>query len=391
MSEPKTPEPSLQQRRNRRLLALGAGVAVAGAACCAYWLLYGSHFISTDNAYTAAEVAPITPSVGGTVAEVRVTDTQSVRKGDILCSLDPIDARLAVAQATAELDRTLRRVQGVCANDVNLAAQVSAREAEFQRASAQLAAAQSDFERARLDLERRQALVGSGSVSGDELTRATNAFDAAKANLAGTRATVAQLQANVHSAVAAKEANRTLIRDTSAENNPEVVAARVRLEQAKVDLERTVVRAPLDGVIARRQVQVGERVQPGAPLMAVVPVQEIYVDANFKEGQLRAVRVGQPAQLRSDLYGKAVTYHGTVEGFAGGSGAAFSAIPAQNATGNWIKVVQRLPVRIRLNPGELRANPLKVGLSMEIEIDTRTGRGQAALVAGVAAPSGNVN
>jgi len=361
---------ALKKRRNQRLLALAAGAGVVGVAVAAYWSLYASHFVSTDNAYTAVEVAQITPSYGGIVADVKVKDTQAVKKGDILVVIDATDAKLAAAQAAAELDRAVRHVKSYVANDSNLAAQITAREADEKRANAQLASAQADFERAQLDLTRRQALLASGSVSGDELTRAQNAFAGAQANLAAAKSAVAQSVANLRSSASAKEANAALISDTTVDNNPEVLAARARLDQAKVDLERTVIRAPLDGVVAKRQVQLGQRVQAGMPLMAVVPVAEMYVDANFKEVQLAKVRMGQPVKLHADLYGKDVTYTGVVEGFAGGSGSAFSAIPAQNATGNWIKVVQRLPVRVKLDPAQLQSNPLKVGLSMSAEIDT---------------------
>jgi len=361
---------ALKKRRNQRLLALAGGIGLVGVAVAAYWMLYASHYVSTDNAYTAVEVAQITPSYGGIVADVKVKDTQAVKQGDILVVIDPTDAKLAAAQAAAELDRAMRRVRSYVANDSNLAAQITAREADEKRASAQLASAQADFERAKLDLTRRDALLASGSVSGDELTRAQNAYAGADANLAAAKSAVAQSVANLRSATAAKDANGALISDTTVDTNPEVLAARARLDQAKVDLERTVIRSPLDGVVAKRQVQLGQRVQTGMPLMAVVPVTEMYVDANFKEVQLSKVRIGQPVKLHADLYGKDVSYTGVVEGFAGGSGSAFSAIPAQNATGNWIKVVQRLPVRVKLDPAELLAKPLKVGLSMSAEIDT---------------------
>ena len=363
----------LKKRRNTRLALLGGVVVLAALGATAYWQLHASHFVSTDNAYAAAEVAQITPAVGGTVLEVPVKDTQAVKAGDVLLVIDPTDAELAVAQARAELDRATRRVKSTFATDASLAAQISAREADAQRASAQLAAAQADFERAKVDLQRRKVLVDSGSVSGDELTRAQNGFDAASAQLAAAKAAAAQVSANQRAAVAAKEANAALISHSTVDSNPEVLAARARLDQALVNLERTVLRAPLDGVVAQRRVQLGQRVQPGMPLMAVVPVNEIYVDANFKEVQLGKVRVGQQATLHADIYGKNVTYQGVVAGFSGGSGAAFAAIPAQNATGNWIKVVQRLPVRIQLDAAQLQAHPLKVGLSMHATIDTRTG------------------
>ena len=359
------------QRRNKLLLALGAVVLIAGAAGFAYWKLHASKFVSTDNAYAGVEIAQVTPSVGGTIAEVLVNDTQMVRQGDVLVTIDQADAKLALAQAEAELGLAMRRVKAHAANDGGLAAQVDARKAEETRASASIAAAKADFERAKVDLKRREALAQSGSVSGDELTRAKNAYLQAQASLAGANAAIAQARANSVAAQGARDANAALIDNTTQEANPEVALARARRDRARIDLERTVIRAPLDGVVAKRLVQLGQRVQAGTPLLSVVPVQDMHVMANFKEVQLEQVRAGQKAMLQADVYGSSVTYHGVVEGFSGGSGAAFAAIPAQNATGNWIKVVQRLPVRIRLDPAELKAHPLKVGLSMKVEVDTR--------------------
>lgn len=373
MTQDNSTDQTLKQRRNKRLLALGGGVVVVAVAATAYWTLYASHFVSTDNAYAAVEVAQVTPAIGGTVAEVKVKDTQAVKQGDVLVTIDPTDAQLALAQAEAELGRAVRRVRAYVANDGGLAAQVSARVAEEKRAEAQLSAAQADFERAQIDLKRRQALLASGSVSGDELTKAQNAHAAAQANLASAKAAIVQASANRVAAQGAREANAALIDQAQGDSNPEILLARAKRDQAKIDLERTVIRAPMDGVVAKRQVQLGQRVPAGAPLLSVVPVQDIYVNANFKEGQLQKVRPGQTATVTSDLYGSSVTYHGVVEGLAGGSGSAFAAIPAQNATGNWIKVVQRLPLRIRLDAQELEAHPLKVGLSMTVKIDTRSG------------------
>ena len=335
-----------------------------------YWWIFLSNIVSTDNAYTAVEVAQITPSVEGTVSEVLVVDTQTVKAGDVLVRIDDRDTRLALLEADAELGRASRRVEGYFANDRALEAQIAAREADEARARAQLKSAQADLDRARIDLTRRQALAKSGSVSGDELTRAENAFSLADANLGVARANIAAALANVESARGAKLVNQALIAGTDVANNPEVLNARARRDQAQLNQDRTVVRSPVDGLVARRQVQLGQRVQASTTLMTVVPVQQMHVDANFKESQLPEVRAGQPVEMVSDLYGSGVKFHGRVAGFSGGTGAAFAIIPAQNATGNWIKVVQRLPVRIDLDPAELRDHPLSVGLSMTARIDT---------------------
>lgn len=361
-----------RELRRKNLLTVLAGiVGLVAVGAIGYWFLYSSNFVSTDNAYAAVEIAQVTPSVDGTIAEVLVTDTQAVKKSDILVMIDQTDAKLALAQAEADLGRAVRRVKGFVANDSSLSAQIAARDADEKRAAAQLSSAEADFERAKIDLKRREALAASGSVSGDELTRAQNAYASAQGNLSAARAATDQAKANRSTALSSREANAVLIAGTTEDTNPEVALARARRDQAAVDLDRTIVRAPVNGVVAKRQVQLGQRVQAGMPLLSIVPVQEMHVDANFKEVQLEKVRIGQPVKLHADIYGSSITYHGTVEGFSGGSGSAFSAIPAQNATGNWIKVVQRLPVRIKLDPKELEANPLKVGLSMNAEIDTR--------------------
>ena len=310
-----TPKDTDAKSRRKRIILfslLALTVAVAGGGYYTYWTRVGSRYISTDDAYTAAEVAVVTAQIDGPVAAVNVVDSQQVKRGDVLIVIDDTDARLAVRQA----------------------------EADLARARAQVASATSDLERSGIDLQRRQALVASGSVSGDELTKVINGASNARASLNAARAAVALAQA--------------------------------RLDKAKVDLGRTVIRSPIDGVVARREVQLGQRVQPSTPLLDVVPVSEMYVNANFKEVQLKKVRPGQSVDLESDLYGHKVAFHGVIEGFNGGTGAAFALIPAQNATGNWIKVVQRLPVRIRLNPDELTAHPLRVGLSMNAKVDLRS-------------------
>lgn len=358
-------------KRKQLFASLAAAVLVAGLGYGAWYVLVGSHHVETDNAYVAADVAQVTPLVGGPVRSVEVRDTQAVKRGQVLVTLDDRDARITLASAQAELAKAERRVRGYLATDDSLTAQITAREADQARAAATLASAKADLERARIDLERRKALAVNGAVSGDELTRAQNAF--ANAQAAATSAKAAQVQALANRAAAAGSlaANTVLTDGTTVATNPEVEAARAKVEQAKLDLERTVIRAPIDGVVTRRNVQIGQRVAPGATLMQVVPIQQAYVDANFKEGQLRKVAVGQPVELKADLYGGSVTYHGKVVGLSGGTGSAFALIPAQNATGNWIKVVQRLPVRIAIDPADLKAHPLRVGLSMTAAIDTR--------------------
>lgn len=296
-------------RRLGMFSLLALAIAGAGIGYRTYWVEVGSRHVTTDNAYTAAEVAVVTSQVDGRVTDVRAVDSQTVHKGDVLVVIDPTDARLALSQAQADLDR----------------------------AKAQASGAAAELQRATVDLRRRAALAGSGAISGDEVTKVKDGWNVAKAQ---------------------SEAAQAAVR-----------LAQVRVDTAQVDLDRTIIRSPADGVVARRQVQPGQRIQPSVPLMSVVPVQNIYVDANFKEVQLNKVHAGQSVRLMSDLYGDDVVFHGTVEGFSGGTGAAFALIPAQNATGNWIKVVQRLPVRIRLQPNELEAHPLRVGLSMTATVD----------------------
>ena len=272
--------------RKRLLAALGATVLLAAAGYYAYDELIGSRYVTTDNAYVGAEVAQITPLIAGPVKQVLVSDTQVVREGDVLVVLDGTDAEITLAAAQAALGQAERRVRGYFASDKGLAAQVAARAAEQNRAAAELASAQSNLDRARVDLDRRKALSASGSVSGDELTAAENAFQRAQAALASAKAGQAQAAASRDAAIGTLDANAALTRDTTVETNPEVAAARARAEQARVDLMRTIIRAPVSGVITKRDVQVGERVQPGSPLMSIVPIQEAYVDANFKEVQL---------------------------------------------------------------------------------------------------------
>ncbi len=354
----------------RRLFAILAGiVALAATGYAIYWFIVGRNNVSTDNAYVGADSALVTPLTAAAIVKVNVMETQSVRAGDVLVELDPSDARVALVQAQAQLATATRKVAGYYAQDEALAAQVTSRAADIAAADARIASAESDLKRARIDLSRRQALVASGAVSGDELSTAQNRYAAALAGMEQARAARLQATAQVTAAKGSQAVNTALISGTSGPENPEIRAARAMVEMAQLDLDRTIIRAPLSGVVAKKTVQIGQRVALGTPLMSIVPVETAYVDANFKEGQLRKVRIGQPVTLTSDLYGSDIVYHGIVTGLSGGTGAAFALIPAQNATGNWIKVVQRLPVRISLNRDELRAHPLRIGLSMSAEID----------------------
>jgi membrane fusion protein (multidrug efflux system) len=349
------PEAAIAPAKRGRLFALlGGAVAVIALGVGGWVLIEGGKHVKTDDAYVDAASAQVTPLTAAAVTSVPVINTQVVKAGQPLVTLDDSDARLAVARAEADLAQAERRVVGYHANDDALGADVASRAAQVQSAKASL-------ERAQTEFNNRKGLEANGAISGEELTQARTALDAAQA---AVTAAIAQQKA----AEGQRAVNRALI--SGAGENPEVAAARVRVEQAKLDLDRTVIRAPIDGVVAKNDVQIGQRVQVGQPLMSIVPVGQAYVNANFKEQQLRRVRPGEPVELTSDLYGGSVKYHGKVVGVSGGTGSAFAVIPAQNATGNWIKVVQRLPVRIAIDGADLRAHPLRVGMSMNAQITT---------------------
>jgi membrane fusion protein, multidrug efflux system len=356
------------ERRKRLFLIFGA-VMVVAALATGSWFWFTADHVTTDNAYVDADLVQVTPLYGGPVAAAYASNTDVVKKGQLLVLLDDADAKLALTQAQAEFGQVQRKVRGYFANDVALGGQVNSRDADIAGAAARVASATSDFERARVDLSRRQALSASGAVSGDELTQAQNSFAMAQAALQSAKAARDQAVAQKAAAIGQRSVNKALFEGASVDSNPEVAASRAKVEQAELNLARTRITAPIDGVIAKNAVQVGQQVQPGQMLMSIVPISAVYVNANYKEAQLRKVRLGQPAVLTADLYGGSVKYHGKVVGLGGGTGAAFSLIPAQNATGNWIKVVQRLPVRIALDPRELAAHPLRVGLSMDADID----------------------
>lgn len=346
---------SVANPARKRLLIAAVGVFILLAILYAlWWLVAGSRVESTDDAYVHGNLVQITPQVPGTVIAIEAGDTEHVRAGQPLIRLDPADTSVALQQAEAQLAQTVRQVRTLYAQNDSLAAEADERKADIVGAQAALS-------RAQADLNRRQVLAKTGGISGEELLHAQTALKAAQAGLAQAKAALAAAEARFAT-------NQALTEGTTVADHPDVRRAAARLRDAWLAHSRTVLPAPVDGVIARRSVQVGQRVAPGATLMNVVPLDQVWVEANFKEGQLRRVHPGQSATLVADLYGDSVTYHGTVVGLDAGTGSAFALLPAQNATGNWIKVVQRLPVRIELDPEELKAHPLRVGLSMEVEV-----------------------
>jgi membrane fusion protein (multidrug efflux system) len=333
--------PTNNQTRNRALLALAVVALVGVLAWLTHLYLVGRFYESTDDAYISSDMVQVTSEVSGTVIAVNVDDTQSVERGQVLAVLDPADAKVAIDAADAQLARAVRNVRGLFAQREQLQAQIA------QRVS--------DLKRAQDDLDRRQDLLADGAVSGEELSHSRDAVAVASAGLDAARQQL--------------NATEAQIQGTTIATHPQVLDAEAAVRNAALALHRTELRAPVSGVIAKRTVQVGQRVAGGSPLMALVPLDDVWVDANFKEVQLRAMRVGQPVTLRADLYGSGVEFHGRLAGLSAGSGSAFALLPAQNASGNWIKIVQRLPVRITLDPRELQAHPLRVGLSMTVKVD----------------------
>src|ERR1700758_4522112 len=340
-------QPSQGSRRWRWLAATLGGVLAITLGYSLFWAQVLRYHQTTDDAYVGGNVVQITPQISGTVIAIGADDTQFVKAGQALVRLDQADARVALDQAEAQLARTVRDVRNLFATTAQLEAAVQQRQTE-------LTAAQSD-------LARRQRLGASGAVSGEELQHATDAVKAAQAALLAAEQQLA--------------ANRARVDGTTLQDHPQVCGAAAAVRNASLPFARTELPAPVSGFVARRNVQLGQRVSPGTALMAVVPLDQVWVDANFKEPQLARMRVGQPVTLIADLYGNRVVFHGKVAGFGAGTGSAFSLLPAQNATGNWIKIVQRVPVRVALDPREIAAHPLQIGLSMRADIEVRDGSG----------------
>jgi membrane fusion protein, multidrug efflux system len=357
MNEQTTPEsrPSQSAGRARRagLWSLGTVVVLCGVGYLAYWLMDGRYFESTDDAYVNGDVVQITSEVPGTVLTLNADDTQPVRAGQTLLELDPADAKIAEANAEADLARAVRQVRGLFAQSSELRALIEQREQSARTAED--------------DLQRRGGLIADGAISAEELSHARDAVTSSRANLTAARQQLSQTIAQIDG--------------TTIADHPQVLAAAAAVRNAALALHRAEIVSPVTGVIAKRSVQVGERVAAGTPLLAVVPLDDVWVDANFKEVQLERMHAGQPVTVRTDLYGRSVTYHGHVVGIAAGSGNAFALLPSQNASGNWIKIVQRLPVRILLDPAELEAHPLRVGLSTTVRVDLRDTSGPLVTMA----------
>jgi membrane fusion protein (multidrug efflux system) len=339
--------PSGTPKRKKVMLTIAFLFAIAALGYLAYWAIFLRNFEDTDNAYVQGNVVQVTPQVAGTVTKIYADDTNVVKPGQPLVSLDSADADVALAQAEAQLAQTVREVRTLYAAQAQSGANLAMRESELARA--------------RDDLARRKALAGSGAVSSEEIRHAENAVTAA--------------QAAVDAAKEQLASGRALTDGTSVANHPNVQRAAARVQEAMLAQARSTIYAPVGGEVAKRSVQVGQRVSPGAPLMAIVPLEQVWVDANFKESQLRDMRVGQAVTLTADVYGSSVKFDGKVVGFSAGTGAAFALLPAQNATGNWIKVVQRLPVRIALDPKQLAEHPLRIGMSMHAEVDLHDNQG----------------
>lgn len=351
MSTPQQPAASAQAanngKRKRMMTLLVIVILIAAIAYGLYYFLVARFHESTDDAYVNGNVVQITPQVTGTVIAVNADDTQTVKAGDPVVVLDPADARVALQQSEANLGQVVRQVRGLFADDNQYQAQVEVREADLSRADD--------------DLRRRMMVAQTGAVSQEEISHARDAVKSAQAALDAAKQQLAS--------------NRALTANTTIADHPNVEAAAAKVRDAYLANARNTLPAPVTGYVAKRSVQVGQRVSPGNPLMAIVPLNAVWVDANFKEVQLKHMRIGQPVELTADVYGSSIVFHGKVVGFSAGTGSAFSLLPAQNATGNWIKVVQRLPVRIELDPQELEKHPLRIGLSMNVDVSIKDENG----------------
>jgi membrane fusion protein, multidrug efflux system len=340
--------------RRKGFLWFGLLVVIVALIYAAWWWLAARYSETTDDAYVAANIVSVTSRDNATVIALYADNTQAVHRGQLLIEMDPSVADVAMRAAAANLARVVRSVHGNFASADSYSAQL--RQAEVALAQA------------KADYQRRQGAL-AGAVSGEELGHARDGVAAAEAAVNSAQGGLAQ--------------SRAAIAGVDIAHNPDVLTAEAQLRAAAITLAHMKIVAPVDGVIAQRTVQVGQRVNAGAPLMAVVPLSDVWVDANFKEVQLARMRIGQPVRITTDMYGSKVAYHGRLAGLGAGSGSAFALLPAQNASGNWIKIVQRVPVRIALDEGELKTNPLRVGLSVTAEVDVHDQSGPRVATAPV--------
>lgn len=338
-----------EKKRRAFLLAITALFILGGLAYAAYYVLVLSKRVETDNAYVGGNLVNVSSQVTGSVVEIRVDETQLVQAGTEIIKLDPSDAQVALAQAEARLGTVVRQERERYTTVQQLEAAVEQRRVALKTAQE--------------DLARRLPLAASQIVSGEDVAHARRNVEEARAAL-----DVAQKQA---------AAARVTVAGVAPQQHPNVLAAKADYLSAWLAARRNAIVAPVTGYVSKRSVQVGSRIAPGTPLLTIVPLNDLWVDANFKESELRDIRVGQPATIEADMYGSDIKFHGKVVGLSAGTGSAFSLLPAQNATGNWIKVVQRLPVRISLDPKELATHPLRVGLSATVDIDISNKQGSA--------------
>ena len=370
-----TPKKNKGKRRFVGLLTLGTIVSVLGGAWYWWWTTIGQYDLSTDNAYVAGNIVQVTPQTTGTVKAVLVNNTDRVKAGQTLVELDETDAQVTLQAAEASLADAVRSVRSLYANTTQSNASVDQTKADLKRAQHQADQAAAQKRNAQDDYNRLANLRDQKFVSVEALNQAKATLDAADANLAAAQSAVNSAQAAVDVAQAKRVGTVSQTENTSVADHPKVQAAAAQVRQAYLTLERMRILAPASGDIAQRNVQVGARVAPGTALMAIIPPDQMWVDANFKETQLADLRIGQPVLLTTDLYGKTVPYTGKIAGFSAGTGSAFALLPAQNASGNWIKIVQRVPVRVELDPEQVKLHPLRIGLSMRVDVDThdRTG------------------
>ncbi|MFZ3387498.1 efflux RND transporter periplasmic adaptor subunit [Buttiauxella gaviniae] len=340
-----TPEVHVQRssKRKRNFIILILILVLAAAGCLAWYFLYARYYESTDDAYVNGNQVALTPQIGGTVTQVTADEGDFVEKGQPLVLLDPSDTKIALQQAEANLANTVRQVRGLYSTADNYRAQVAAKQVALQTA-------QNDY-------ARRQKIFSTGAIAAEDLSHYRDAVSSAQSDLAAAQQ--------------ALRTNLAMVDDTVIDSHPEIKTAVATLRQRYLDNARTTIVAPVSGYVAKRAVQLGMRVTSGTTLLAIVPLNEVWVDANFKESQMSTMRLGQKVTLSADLYGDDVEYHGTIESLGIGTGSAFSLLPAQNASGNWIKIVQRLPVRITLDPHDMQKHPLRVGLSMNARVDIR--------------------